>query len=175
MDRDRTNQLLTWIENIVAEQQAVISELFKLTTPKRRAVIADDIPALQQVVAQEEKLLARLQELEQIFLGEMEHASVPWQINGDRVRGIAGLLNVSFPGARSEDLVTLCDLEGLAISAGSACHAGAVEASPVLEAMGYDGAVARSAVRVSFGKTSTEEEARQAAGILRAVAARVAR
>ena len=50
------------------------------------------------------------------------------------------------------------DLAGFAISAGSACSSGKVRESRVLRAMGYDEEVARSAIRVSLGPTTTEEE-----------------
>ena len=51
------------------------------------------------------------------------------------------------------------DLGGFAISAGSACSSGKVRESRVLRAMGYDAAVAQSAVRVSIGPQTTREDA----------------
>jgi cysteine desulfurase len=50
------------------------------------------------------------------------------------------------------------DLAGFAISAGSACSSGKVRESRVLRAMGYDELAARSAVRVSLGPATTEDE-----------------
>lgn len=50
------------------------------------------------------------------------------------------------------------DLAGFAISAGSACSSGKVRASKVLRAMGYDEVEAASAIRVSLGPESTEED-----------------
>jgi cysteine desulfurase len=52
------------------------------------------------------------------------------------------------------------DLAGYAISAGSACSSGKVRASRVLRAMGFDDAVAGSAIRVSLGPVTTEDEVR---------------
>ncbi|MGE5380698.1 MAG: flagellar protein FlgN [Methylocystaceae bacterium] len=66
MDYTRAIQLLTWMENVINEQNQVIARLLEMTNSKRRAIIADDIPVLQQVSAEEEKLLARLQELESV-------------------------------------------------------------------------------------------------------------
>ena len=60
-------------------------------------------------------------------------------------------------GLHSEMLVPALDLAGIAISAGSACSSGKVQASPVLEAMGQ-GEWARQAVRISFGWTSVAED-----------------
>lgn len=55
------------------------------------------------------------------------------------------------PGWRGETQVMAMDLAGYAISAGSACSSGKVRASRVLQAMGYDDALAGQAIRVSLG------------------------
>ncbi|MEM6887707.1 MAG: aminotransferase class V-fold PLP-dependent enzyme [Pseudomonadota bacterium] len=65
------------------------------------------------------------------------------------------------PGWKSETQVMQMDLAGFAISAGAACSSGKVRPSTVLLAMGYDEAVASSAIRVSLGLETTEEEVRR--------------
>ncbi|MEX0318361.1 MAG: cysteine desulfurase family protein [Ruegeria sp.] len=62
------------------------------------------------------------------------------------------------PGWKGETQVMQMDLAGFAISAGSACSSGKVRASSVLRAMGYDEATAASAIRVSLGPRTTEED-----------------
>lgn len=62
------------------------------------------------------------------------------------------------PGWKGETQVMAMDLAGFAISAGSACSSGKVKASRVLTAMGFDEMTAASAVRVSLGPATTEEE-----------------
>jgi cysteine desulfurase len=62
------------------------------------------------------------------------------------------------PGWKGETQVMQMDLAGFAISAGSACSSGKVKASKVLLAMGYDEAEAASAIRVSLGLETTEED-----------------
>ena len=62
------------------------------------------------------------------------------------------------PGWRGETQVIQMDLAGFAVSAGSACSSGKVKASRVLMAMGFDEETAGSAIRVSFGPTTTEAE-----------------
>ncbi|QDY69225.1 cysteine desulfurase family protein [Qingshengfaniella alkalisoli] len=62
------------------------------------------------------------------------------------------------PGWKGETQVMQMDLAGFAISAGSACSSGKVKASRVLRAMGYDETTAASAVRVSIGPQTTEEQ-----------------
>jgi cysteine desulfurase len=62
------------------------------------------------------------------------------------------------PGWKSETQVMQMDLAGFAVSAGSACSSGKVKASPVLLAMGYDKETAGSAIRVSLGPTTSEDD-----------------
>ena len=64
------------------------------------------------------------------------------------------------PGWKGETQVMRMDLAGYAVSAGSACSSGKVRASRVLTAMGLPAEVAGSAIRVSLGPTTTEEEVR---------------
>ncbi len=64
----------------------------------------------------------------------------------------------AMPGWKGETQVMQMDLAGFAVSAGSACSSGKVKASRVLAAMGYDDVVASSAIRVSLGPTTTEDE-----------------
>ncbi|MBV1926807.1 MAG: cysteine desulfurase [Rhodobacteraceae bacterium] len=62
------------------------------------------------------------------------------------------------PGWKGEIQVMQMDLAGYAISAGSACSSGKVRPSRVLRAMGYDETVANSAIRVSLGAETTEQD-----------------
>ncbi len=62
------------------------------------------------------------------------------------------------PGWKAETQVMLMDLNGFAVSAGSACSSGKVKASRVLKAMGYDEITAGSAIRVSIGPSTTAAE-----------------
>ena len=66
---------------------------------------------------------------------------------------------LAMPGVDSETQVMAFDLAGIAVSAGSACSAGKVEPSHVLDAMGVDAAEADCAIRVSLGWDSTEADA----------------
>ncbi|GFE66614.1 cysteine desulfurase family protein [Litoreibacter roseus] len=62
------------------------------------------------------------------------------------------------PGWKGETQVMVMDLAGFAISAGSACSSGKVKSSRVLKAMGYDDTEAASAIRVSLGPQTTEDD-----------------
>lgn len=65
------------------------------------------------------------------------------------------------PGWKGETQVMVMDLAGIAVSAGSACSSGKVKASRTLKAMGYDDTAAASAIRVSLGPTTTENDVRR--------------
>ncbi|MEY2439892.1 MAG: cysteine desulfurase [Verrucomicrobiota bacterium] len=78
--------------------------------------------------------------------------------NGAEAARLANTLNVSFLGLDSEMLLIAMDLKGVCASSGSACMVGSVVASHVLLAMGLPIERARSAVRFSLGKQTTQEE-----------------
>ncbi|HEV7812734.1 MAG TPA: aminotransferase class V-fold PLP-dependent enzyme, partial [Leifsonia sp.] len=64
----------------------------------------------------------------------------------------------TFPGAQGDSLLFLLDLAGISVSTGSACQAGIPEPSHVLLAMGRDEPDARSALRMTLGRTTTEAD-----------------
>lgn len=70
------------------------------------------------------------------------------------------ILNVSFPETDQEVLLVALDLEGIAVSSGSACQSGSVEPSHVLMAMGQAGP-REASVRFSLGRTTTSEHVRR--------------
>jgi cysteine desulfurase len=99
-------------------------------------------------------------------LHELLKALVPDLIlNGPEVERTPNTLNVSFPGISGGEL--MAGLPDLAVSLGSACHAGHGTISPVLTAMGVPVEIARSAVRFSLGAPTTRAEVDQAATLLR--------
>lgn len=82
-------------------------------------------------------------------------------------------LNVSFAGVRGEALVAALDLEGVAVSSGSACAAGAGEPSHVLMALGHGGDAARDGVRFSVGRANAFSEIERVVGIAAAAVLRI--
>src|SRR5437588_1673753 len=78
--------------------------------------------------------------------------------NGDRERRLPHLSNISFRFIEGEGLLIHLDLQGVAVSTGSACSSGTLEPSPVIRALGRDEELARGAIRFSFGKDNTNEE-----------------
>jgi len=76
--------------------------------------------------------------------------------NGYAVHCMPNTLNVSFVGQVGTDL--LQQLDGVAASTGSACHAGRIELSPVLKAMGVPSDTGMGALRFSLGRGTIREE-----------------
>lgn len=80
------------------------------------------------------------------------------ELNGHPTKRLPNTLNLSFLYVEGESLLLNLDLEGIAVSSGSACTSGSLEPSHVLLAMGKSHITAQSAIRFSLGWTNTEED-----------------
>lgn len=80
------------------------------------------------------------------------------ELLGDPVHRLPGNAQVLFPGAVGESLLFLLDMAGIAASTGSACQAGVAEPSHVVMAMGRSEQDARSVLRFSLGRTTTDAD-----------------
>jgi len=79
-------------------------------------------------------------------------------IFGEKTSRLPNTCAFSIPGRTAETLVIALDLEGVAVSSGSACSSGKTGAGHVLSAMGVDTEIAMGAIRVSVGWTTTGED-----------------
>ena len=95
------------------------------------------------------------------------------EVNSAGAERLPNTLSIRFAGVNAEELVIALDLQGLAISGGSACQSGAIEPSHVLRAMGLSEDAARSSVRFSLSRLSTEDEVEQAIAITSAAVRRL--
>ncbi len=86
--------------------------------------------------------------------------------NGDRARRLPHLSNISFRFIEGEGLLISLDLQGVAVSTGSACSSGTLEPSPVIQALGRNDELSRGAIRFSFGKDNTVEDVDYVLGVL---------
>ena len=80
---------------------------------------------------------------------------------------VTNTLNVSFSGIEGEALLIMLDMEGIAVSTGSACSSGVSGPSHVLEAQGRDPVVSRGSIRFSMSRYTTEEEIDYTVAIVR--------
>lgn len=100
----------------------------------------------------------RIAELSRRLLEALGRAIPGLCLNGPAERRVVNTLNLTFPGVLGETMLMALDLEGIEVSMGSACAAGAVEPSHVLTAMGRGAAAARSSLRLSLGWSTTAAE-----------------
>jgi len=78
--------------------------------------------------------------------------------NGNREKRLPNISNISFRFIEGEGLLINLDMQGVAVSTGSACSSGSLEPSPVIRALGRNDELARGAIRFSFGKENTFED-----------------
>lgn len=119
------------------------------------------VSVLQKEKAERQKVY---KEYKDIFVKTLKDHHIIFELNGDERRVVSTTVNISFPGANVEKLLTNFDLAGIAASSGSACTAGSVEPSHVLTAM-YGSANERTtnSIRFSFGIANTKEDIYEAA------------
>ncbi|MEP7116034.1 MAG: IscS subfamily cysteine desulfurase [Acidobacteriota bacterium] len=87
-------------------------------------------------------------------------------VNGERTMRVPNTTNISFDRVESESLLIALDLEGVAVSSGSACSSGTLEPSHVLKAMGYPHHRTLNSIRFSLGGGNTEVEIDHVVAIL---------
>ncbi|PRY76424.1 cysteine desulfurase [Marivita geojedonensis] len=100
----------------------------------------------------------RVEKLRNILDSAIEARAKETIFVGKDVRRLPNTTCFATPGWKGETQVMQMDLAGFAISAGSACSSGKVKASAVLTAMGFDTVTASSAIRVSLGPQTTEDD-----------------
>jgi cysteine desulfurase len=118
--------------------------------------------ALRGAEPERRRLAALRDRLEQGIL-----ANVPGTcVNGAAEPRVANTTNVSFERVEAESLLIALDLEGIAVSTGSACSSGTLEPSHVLKAMGLGTVRAQSSLRFSLGAGTTDQDIDQVLAVL---------
>lgn len=108
----------------------------------------------QEMVEEEKRLLLLKTALREGLLDRIPDTHV----NGHPTDSLPGTLNISFEGAEGEAILLYLDLEGIAVSTGSACASGSLDPSHVLLATGIDAERAHGSIRMSMGRDNTEED-----------------
>lgn len=118
------------------------------------AALAHAISLIEEELPEASKNMELLREkLEKGIMANLPNVS----INGKGPR-ICNTVNMAFEGIDGEALLTMLDMEGVAVSLGSACSSGALEPSRILLNMGIPLNLARSSIRFSLSRFTTEEE-----------------
>jgi cysteine desulfurase len=116
--------------------------------------------ALELVLHNSKEEALRLKSLQDDFLDFI--LNLPGvHLNGSRLNRLPNNVNVRIDGHSGETLVMRLDLEGFAVSSGSACSSGKTEASHVLLAMGQSPQEALQSLRITFGRGSTQKDVEQ--------------
>ena len=147
---------------------------------RNRRAGTENVPALvglgvaaelaREAPAHEGSRLAALRDrLESGVLSRVPHTAV----NGARDHRVPNTTNISFDRIEAESLLIALDLEGIAVSTGSACSSGTLEPSHVLKAMGLGTSRAQNSIRFSLGAGNTEAEIDRVVEVLPGIAAKL--
>ena len=117
--------------------------------------------------------IARLRQMRDHLESEILRKVEDVGVNGEGAPRVPTTTNIHFDHIEGEALVIALDLKGLAVSTGAACSSGAIEPSHVLTAMGLPPEQARSSLRFSLGKQTTENDINFALDIIPETVARL--
>tara|TARA_Y100001968_G_scaffold122919_1_gene111852 strand:+ start:2131 stop:3258 length:1128 start_codon:yes stop_codon:yes gene_type:complete len=98
----------------------------------------------------------KITEITDYFLSKLINENITHKINGSN--RVPGVLNISFPKISGQILMINLDLLGIAVSYGAACSSGTPKPPKVLLETGLPSELAKSSIRISFGKDNTIEE-----------------
>lgn len=122
--------------------------------------------ALQIAQSERETTNARLLSLREALVEGLLESIAGAELTGHPSQRLPGHASFIIPGAVGDEMVFALDQAGVAVSTGSACTAGSLEPSHVLAAMGYAPELARGALRVTLGRSNTEEDVRYALKVI---------
>jgi cysteine desulfurase len=120
------------------------------------------VSAIEKMAAESARLAALRNRLEEGILSSVSHT----EINGAREPRVPNTTNISFDRIEAESLLIALDLEGVAVSTGSACSSGTLEPSHVLKAMNLSSHRAQNSIRFSLGASNTEQQIDHVVSIL---------
>ena len=131
------------------------------------AMIAGFAKAIELANEKREKEKKRIFLLAQYFFKEIKKIVPSAQLNAGKAKRLPNILNIAFSGYDAESLLIKFDLNGIAVSRGSACMARSSQSSYVLKEMGLSESEQRSSLRFSFGRFTTKEKMSRALKIIK--------
>ena len=100
------------------------------------------------------------------LLGAIRDIAPNAEITAENAETLPSTAHIRFTDCPGDSLLVLLDLKGIAVSTGSACQAGVINASHVMIAMGRDDVAASECIRVSFGYDTTEQDVEELLAVL---------
>ncbi|WP_394187651.1 cysteine desulfurase family protein [Paenisporosarcina quisquiliarum] len=146
-------------------------QLFGGQQEKKRRAGTENVPAMiafaEAVKISEQTIVEKVETYKQFketMIEILKNEEIQFKLNGHEKFALPHILNISFPHTDVESLLVNLDMEGLAVSSGSACTAGSIDPSHVLVAM-YGGKAEelRNSIRFSFGYGLTIQDIEEAA------------
>jgi len=122
------------------------------------AAIAGFAAAFSEVLARGSAEMERLGALRDRIEADIRALAPDALVFGAGATRLQNTLAFALPGLSAETMMAALDVEGVAVSSGSACSSGKISASAVLAAMGVDPEIARCALRISLGWPNSEQE-----------------
>jgi len=114
--------------------------------------------AFEKAILNREENNKKLIQLRDELIRRIEAEIPNSYLNGHRHSRLPNNVNFCFEFIEGESLLLMLDMQGIAVSSGSACTSGSLEPSHVLSAMGVPPEIAQSATRFTFGKDNTMED-----------------
>jgi len=129
--------------------------------------------AIELVNNQSSIINNQIEKLRDKLIAGLEKKIPDIQINGNMEKRVPSNANISFLGAEGESMLLMLDLEGIAVSTGSACASGSLEPSHVLRAMGIPAEECHASLRFTLGKFTTEKEINKVIEVLTKIVERL--
>ncbi len=130
--------------------------------------IAGFSEAIRQVSVHKDQL-ENMRSLRNLFEEKLKQTIPGIIINGEKAERAVSISNIYFPFMSAESLLINLDLQGIAVSTGSACGSGSPQPSHVLHAMGFSENHIKNSIRFSLGRYTTEQDILKTVETIRAI------
>ena len=120
------------------------------------ALIAGMTEALKISFEDYNKNCEHIQKLENLFFSELDKTAIQYNVNGSP--RLSGIINITFDNFDGQTLLMNLDMNGIAISYGSACSSGTSKPSSALLEIGLNEQKAKNTVRISIGKFINDDD-----------------
>jgi cysteine desulfurase len=136
--------------------------------------IAGFSEAIRQVSVQKDQIES-MRSLRNLFEEKLKQTVPDIIINGEKADRIVNISNIYFPFMSADSLLINLDLQGIAVSTGSACSSGSPQPSHVLHAMGFSENHIKNSIRFSLGRYTTKQDILKTVETIRAISDRASK